>query len=330
MTNKWLPVLLSFSIALALGACATQKSQKARDPAASDTTASDAQWRYVERKTPHVDAHYWQLQANEEVEPVEPVDVTDQRERVQKDEVCPAGMVYVEGQMRLGDPRRGSVEGLQELDTVCRDWMDPPKAYPRRCARFDEGAWQKIAQTLPQEKKKRSYCMDRFEYPNQKGAYPAIDLNWYEAKAICEDDGKRLCTEDEWTFACEGPDALPYPYGYVRSAELCNIDKPWRDFNKVRLSPRSEAADGLTALWQGEPSGVRPGCKSVFGVYDMAGNVDEWTQSTSSSGFKSILKGGYWSVVRNRCRPSTRAHNEGHEFYQQGFRCCSSPAAPSS
>lgn len=56
----------------------------------------------------------------------------------------------------------------------------------------------------------------------------------------------------------------------------------------------------------------------------MNGNVDEWTVSVLKSGYRSILKGGYWSVVRTRCRPATRAHNEEHEFYQQGFRCCTS------
>jgi formylglycine-generating enzyme required for sulfatase activity len=75
-------------------------------------------------------------------------------------------------------------------------------------------------------------------------------------------------------------------------------------------------------LWQGEPSGASPRCKSPFGVYDMTGNVDEWTRSTRPTGYRSILKGGYWGPVRTRCRPSTRAHGEDYSYYQQGFRCC--------
>ena len=54
----------------------------------------------------------------------------------------------------------------------------------------------------------------------------------------------------------------------------------------------------------------------------MTGNVDEWTRSARSTGFSSILKGGYWGPVRARCRPATRAHNEDFIAYQQGFRCC--------
>jgi sulfatase modifying factor 1 len=78
----------------------------------------------------------------------------------------------------------------------------------------------------------------------------------------------------------------------------------------------------LDHVWQGEPSGSRAACRSPLGVYDMTGNVDEWTQSTASRGYRSILKGGYWGQVRNRCRVSTRVHSEAFAYYQQGFRCC--------
>ena len=85
---------------------------------------------------------------------------------------------------------------------------------------------------------------------------------------------------------------------------------------------RDRAREELDRLWQGEPSGSRSGCKSPFGVYDMTGNVDEWTRSVNTTGYASILKGGYWGPVRARCRPATRAHNEDFVAYQQSFRCC--------
>jgi formylglycine-generating enzyme required for sulfatase activity len=75
-------------------------------------------------------------------------------------------------------------------------------------------------------------------------------------------------------------------------------------------------------LWQGALSGAFEDCVSPFGVHDMIGNVDEWTVSTRKRGYRSILKGGYWSTVRTRCRASTRVHNEQHHMYQAGFRCC--------
>ncbi len=65
-----------------------------------------------------------------------------------------------------------------------------------------------------------------------------IYVSWYEAKSLCERSGKRLCTEEEWTFACEGEEATPYPYGYVRSDTKCVIDKPWFPYYPSKLRPR--------------------------------------------------------------------------------------------
>jgi formylglycine-generating enzyme required for sulfatase activity len=174
------------------------------------------------------------------------------------------------------------------------------------------------------------FCIDRYEYPNRKGAYPIIAVTWNEAKAWCEKDGERLCSEDEWTFACEGGEAMPYPNGYTRDEQACVIDRPWKLFDAqrfaVRDGPLAEAE--VDYLWQGEASGSHPACRSVFGAHDMIGNVDEWTASVQHGGYRSVLKGGYWGPVRARCRASTRAHNEDFYFYQQGFRCCSDVPSP--
>ena len=150
-------------------------------------------------------------------------------------------------------------------------------------------------------------------------------VDWNEARGVCGKEGKRLCTEAEWTLACEGPQAMPYPYGYARDAEACVIDRPWRTTDASALVPRDteRALAELDRLWQGERSGARPRCRSPFGVYDTTGNVDEWTSSVVRGERPSILKGGYWGPVRDRCRASTRAHGEDFLFYQQGFRCCS-------
>lgn len=268
-----------------------------------------------------VDGKYWQIVSESQEEVAE----TDRRE--QNRGVCGPGMIEVQGAMRVDPPGLGlfdmrSIEEQQKL--ACTKWIN--REYPERCASFDKQRWSEVAATYAT--RPLHFCIDRFEYPNQQGAYPVIFVNYDEAEETCEAEGKRLCNEDEWTFACEGEEALPYPYGFVRDAEACVIDKKWRAFNTAAMHPRDgDAARGeMDRLWQGVPSGSQPKCKSPFGVYDMTGNIDEWTTSTRP-GRVSILKGGYWGPVRTRCRPSTRSHDENHTFYQQGFRCCSDPGA---
>jgi len=262
-----------------------------------------------------IDGKHWQAQTGATEEALA---VTDAREG--NTAGCTPGMVRVKGtaHMEWHGESTGEVERLQ--DSACTDWIS--RDFPARCRTFDR---QKIADEVAKlPTKELDFCMDRFEYPNAIGQNPMIVVTFHEAEALCKKESKRLCNENEWTFACEGEEARPYPYGYTRDETACVIDRNWRPFTEGALQPRdSEKAKGeLDRLWQAEPSGSRAACKSAFGIYDMTGNVDEWTRSVNQTGFRSILKGGYWGPVRARCRPSTRAHNEDFVAYQQSFRCC--------
>ncbi len=259
---------------------------------------------------------HWQLATNTD-RVVEPTDPAPNDDTQSLRGGCPAGMLEVQGRMRL-DSALGTVEDLQ--DRTCVDWVS--REFPARCAAYDATSWQRLSATLPT--RAMQFCIDMYEYPNRKGHYPIIGFTWYEAVSACDERGARLCSEDEWTFACEGEDALPYPYGYRRRADACVIDRPWRPYDDGALVQRDSLAAirEIDYLWQGEPSGAREDCRSPFGVHDMTGNVDEWTRSVQREGYRSIFKGGYWGPVRARCRASTRAHNEDFYFYQQGFRCC--------
>jgi len=169
------------------------------------------------------------------------------------------------------------------------------------------------------------YCIDRYEFPNREGALPAVMTSWVDAKKQCEAGGKRLCTDAEWTLACEGPERLPFPYGYARDASVCSIDKKSPRPHEARLfSKRTQDAE-LARLDQREPSGEREKCVSAYGVHDLTGNVDEWVVNETGRPHKSSLKGGNWGEFRNACRPTTRGHGEGFYYYQIGFRCCRDP-----
>ncbi len=179
----------------------------------------------------------------------------------------------------------------------------------------------------------KHFCIDAFEYPNQAGAIPMVMVSWYEARRLCEIQGKRLCGDDEWTLACEGPEGLPYPYGWARDHTACNIDHLWIRPNDELLANRSappaEIQAEINRLSQRVPSGSMPRCKSPYGVMDMTGNVDEWAVNVTLKGkpYQSTFKGGHWmSAARNRCRPVTATHDESTAYYAEGFRCCANPS----
>jgi hypothetical protein len=268
------------------------------------TLAGAREWHLVLGK-------HWQIVGPSGEEPA----ITDPREGNRG--ACAPGMIEVSGKMK----QHFLLDDLQMQ--ACTKWID--KKWPERCGAYDRSKWLELSKDLPT--KELTFCIDRFEYPNRMGEWPVIMVSWYEARDACSAQGKRLCTEDEWTFACEGEESTPYPNGYVRDPEACLNDRPWKEFKGAKLGNRTgEGAKlELDSLWQGLPSGSRPLCKSTFGVYDLTGNVDEWTRSSVAGERPSVLKGGYWGPVRTRCRPATKAHGEDHIFYQQGFRCCGDP-----
>jgi formylglycine-generating enzyme required for sulfatase activity len=97
---------------------------------------------------------------------------------------------------------------------------------------------------------------------------PVVGVNWFEAMAyaawLSEQTGKRyrLPTEAEWERAAAGPDARLYPWG-----------EDWRD----GMTNTQEAGIGHTSAVGAFPQDATP-----EGIYDLGGNVWEWTQSCSA------------------------------------------------
>ena len=190
------------------------------------------------------------------------------------------------------------------------------------------------------------FCMDRFEAPGESGSLPLVMYTLTEAADWCAARGKRLCYDDEWQSACEGAAGTAYPYGDTHQPGVCNDDETWRTYSQSSLSlwPSSVSAadiDSLDALlaaasaisktasqhvawlYQAEPAGSNEGCTNETGVYDLIGNVEEWTlrRDGGADSFTGNLKGRYWSESRT-CGSNITTHADSFRFYEIGFRCC--------
>jgi sulfatase modifying factor 1 len=143
--------------------------------------------------------------------------------------------------------------------------------------------------------------VDETRATSRAGVLPWRFVTYDVASAACTAAGKRICEAVEWQRACSGPEAWVYPYNArVYTGTTCN---------GINTPPLSGPA--LT--------GNFTGCVSPAGVFDMSGNVSEWTTNRFPIG------GAYDDVSANlRCTSENRAVNPSVGEPQAGFRCCRS------
>jgi formylglycine-generating enzyme required for sulfatase activity len=202
-------------------------------------------------------------------------------------------------------------EYCTDVRHTCKKWLDDQKLPFARC-----GEYEKTARCVG-ERVQMGYCIDKHEYTPPGSDVPANFQSFVSASKLCKAQGKRICTEAEWNFACEGEEMRPYPYGWSREPK-CNQDRDdlfTSNPMKRELADRRLPSDG-DKLSQ---------CVSPFGVYNMVGNLDEPVlreEARFQYPYRNGLKGGWWMAGRNRCRPATTKHDDHYNDIQVGARCC--------
>ncbi len=194
------------------------------------------------------------------------------------------------------------------------------------------------------------FCIDVFEFPNKPCELPMVWAGPTQAAAVCSLQGKRLCTEDEWSLACrgdpEGGQPRTYAYGDELDLAVCHTQARHRAIDGTPCDADTARSAYETCATDTEPAGAYPACRSRFGVFDQHGNVAEiMTRRDRDDGKQySQLKGSAWFYVEvarahdaprpkdretypDHCSYSPRWHvepmeNAWHVNYHLGFRCC--------
>ena len=137
---------------------------------------------------------------------------------------------------------------------------------------------------------------------SKAGVLPWANITLNEAQSACEARGKRLCTDAEWQSAC----GAIYPYGNTYNAQACV----------------TEASTAST-------TGSLATCESQNGLFDLSGNLAEWTICERNQDCQIVnpqLGGSFADRIIDILRCDFRGNAVPTiATATAGFRCCVDP-----
>ena len=161
--------------------------------------------------------------------------------------------------------------------------------------------------------------------------HPVVNVTWDMAQAFCSWRDARLPTEAEWEKAAGGGQGYGYPWGNKVSGKTLNFC----DLNCTRNDREKGVNDKFVYT---APVGSYPDGASLYGIFDMSGNVWEWTADLYAAGYYSgsptenptgsetgtyrVLRGGSWYSSPDQTRIYERYSRNPADYDPSiGFRC---------
>ena len=253
-------------------------------------------------------------------------------------------LIIPAGEFVMGDPGDESKRGARVEASF---WMAAREVDNRTYALFDPSHDSGLED-------KNTYQFGVRGYPCNEPDQPVVRVSWDEASAFCRwlsaRTGQRfsLPSETQWEYACRAGTATPFNFGdfdtdFSGHANLA--DRRLSDFAsdpyQVDVPLKNPTAfddwipkdarfndHGLVAVRLGQ---YRP---NAWGLYDMHGNVAEWTgsdyvpggtagsvQATTGTNARKVVRGGSWRDVPRRSTSSFRlSYPPWQRVYNVGFR----------
>jgi len=211
------------------------------------------------------------------------------------------GSVKMDGEKIVGFYPGDQFHGIKHEEKIeAGDWLFIPLDDPSQRIKFDGST---------------------FSVQSGYENHPMTHVTWFGAWGYCKYFETRLPTEIEWEKAARGTDERPFPWGdeiQRGNANFYSSRDPFEDMSTFgsRTSPvgfyNGQTYDGFQTLDSASP----------YGLYDMAGNVWQWTGDVYEGMHYRFMRGGSKDTYDMDLRIWVR-NNATPTYFSPGvgFRC---------